>query len=226
VDERLDIVLSDGRLIYFPSLEPPRATPDAPERPGKVAGELTAFLAGKTLRLSSLGGPDRWGRVPARLYVEGESESADEALAAAGLVMASANPGVCGGGVLAAESAAREAKLGIWADPAYALLAPDDPAVSSRAGILTIVEGRIRSASHGSARTWLNFAGRRGGVSLVVARRNLQALEQAGFSTKNLVNRRIRARGVVEIGTAPQIELFHPAQIEFIEEPPRTGRPE
>lgn len=48
------------------------------------------------------------------------------------------------------------------------------------------------------------------------------AFERAGFSDKTLENRRVRARGVVEIGVAPQIDLFHPSRIEFMEEASQT----
>jgi hypothetical protein len=223
VGERLDLVLADGRLIYFPTLEPPRATPAAPKRPQDVVAELTALLVGKTLLVLPLAGPDRWGRLPVRLFIEGESESADETLAAAGLAMASAEPGACGDGVLAAEQEARAAKLGIWADPAFAPLAPEDAAAFfARVGTLALVEGQIRSVGRTNPRLYLNFAGRRGGASLVIARRNLPAFERAGYSGATLLNRRVRARGVVEIGASPQIELFHPGQIEFIEETLRS----
>jgi hypothetical protein len=33
IGERLDLVLADGRLVYFPTLELPRTTPAAPKRP-------------------------------------------------------------------------------------------------------------------------------------------------------------------------------------------------
>ena len=112
VGKRLDITLADGRLIFFPSVEPPRATPAAPKRPAEVASELTSLLRDKALLVLALGGADRWGRIPARLFVEGESELADEALAAAGLVMASSDAGPCGAGVKAAEAEARAARLG------------------------------------------------------------------------------------------------------------------
>ena len=55
-----------------------------------------------------------------------------------------------------------------------------------------------------------------------MARRNLASFERAGFSDKTLVNRRVRAPGVVEIGVTPQIVLFHPGQIEFMEEASQT----
>lgn len=223
IGERLDLVLADGRLIYFPTLEPPRATSAAPKRPQDVATELTALLAGKDLLVLPLAGPDRWGRLPVRLFIEGENESADETLAAAGLAMASAEPGSCGGGVLAAEQEARAAKLGIWADPAFIALAPEDAAAFfARSGTLALVEGQIRSVGRTNPRLYLNFAARWGGASLVIARRNLPAFERAGFSGATLLNRRVRARGVVEIGASPQIELFHPGQIEFIEETLRS----
>ena len=223
VDERLEIFLADGRKVYFPTLEPPRATRAEPNRPKMVAAELASLLAGRTLVLVRLGGADRWGRIPARLFVEGETESIDEILAAGGLVMASGNSasdqsGLCGKAVLAAETAAREDRLGIWADPDLAVLSADDGAkLAARAGVLTLVEGRVASIGHTAARLYLNFGVGRGGFSMTIARRLKPLFERAGFAEKNLLHQAIRARGVVEIGAAPQIELFHPDQIEFME---------
>lgn len=220
VNERLDVVLADGRLIYFPTLEPPRATPAAPERPKSVAEQLTSLLAGKTLALQKLGGPDRWGRIPALLFVDGETDSVDQVLVAVGLAMVSAESGTCGAkAIRAAEAGARADSLGIWADPAFAVLALDDsPDLAGRAGTLALVEGRVSSVGRTKPRLYLNFGSRRGGLSLTIARRNLRLFERAGFSEKSLVHKFIRARGVVEIGAFPQIELFHPDQIEFIED--------
>ncbi len=219
VNDRLDMVLADGRMIYFPSVEPPRATPAAPDRPQKVAAELTSLLADKNLALQKLGGADRWGRIPALLFVEGEAESVDEILASAGLVMASGDSAACGKPALAAEAAARGEKLGIWADPDLAILLADDGRnFAGRAGTLALVEGRVASFGHTAPRLYLNFGSGRGGFSLTIAKRNLPLFERAGLGEKNLLHRSIRARGVVEIGAAPQIELFHPDQIEFIED--------
>jgi micrococcal nuclease len=164
VSDRLDLVLADGRLVHFPSLEPPRASAAAPQRPREVAAELASLLQNRPLRLAALGPVDRWGRIPARLFLQGKGESADETLAAAGLAMASADPGMCGAGVLAAEAQARAAKLGLWADPAFAALDPDDRAAfTPRAGTLVVVEGRVCSVGHAGSRTYLNLgAGRCG----------------------------------------------------------------
>jgi micrococcal nuclease len=219
VDERLDLVLADGRRIYFPTLEPPRATSASPQRPKTVAAELASLLVGKKLALQRLGASDRWERIPALLFIEGEAESADEILAGAGLAMAGVEAGKCGDKARAAEAAARADGLGLWADPDFAVLAADAPQnLSGRGGTLALVEGRVASIGHTPPRLYLNFGGGRGGIALTIARRNRILFERAGLSEANLLHKFIRARGVVEIVVSPQIELFHPDQIEFIED--------
>lgn len=219
VGDRLDIWLADGRRIYFPTLEPPRATPAEPGRPGDVAREVTSLLASKALILQNLGEPDRWGRIPSRLVVEGESEPVDETLAAAGLAMASAEADACGARLRETETAARADRLGIWADPDFAVLSGQEKRdLSSRAGVLTLVEGRVSSIGTTAPRLYLNLGSGRGGLALTIARRNLPQFEQAGLTGKNLLHKRVRARGVLEIGAGPQIELFRPKQIELIEQ--------
>jgi micrococcal nuclease len=109
--------------------------------------------------------------------------------------------------------------LGIWADPDFALLSGDERRdFSARAGTLTLIEGRISSIGHTAPRLYLNFGGGRGGLSLTIARRNQPLFERAGLTEKNLLHKTLRARGMLEIGAGPQIELFHPNQIEFMED--------
>jgi hypothetical protein len=218
VGERLDIFLADGRMVYFPTLEPPRASRGAPNRPRAVAEELGSLLAGKDLSLQKLGPPDRWGRIPSRLYVPGEDEPADEILAAAGLAMAGIEGGACAAKVRVAEAAARAEKLGLWADPEFAVIAADERQdLTPRAGTLALVEGRVSSLGRTPPRLYINFGAGRGGLALTISRRNQPLFERAGLTEKNLAGKSVRARGVVEIGSSPQIELFHPEQIESIE---------
>jgi hypothetical protein len=218
VVDRLDIVLEDGRRIYFPTLEPPRATPAEPNRSVDIAREVAALLASKPLVLQKLGVPDRWGRIPSRLSVEGDGESVDETLVAAGLAMASAEADACDPRLREAEAAARAEGLGIWADPDFAVLSGQEKRdLSARAGALTLVEGRVSSIGHTAPRLYLNLGGGRGGLALTIARRNFPRFEQAGLTEKKLLHKKIRARGVLEIGAGPQIELLLPRQIEWIE---------
>ena len=132
--------------------------------------------------------------------------------------MAGIEAGACGANVRAAEATARAEKLGLWADPDFAVIAADERQdLSARSGTLALVQGRVASFGRTRPRLYINFGAGRGGVSLTIARRNQAAFERAGLTEKNLLHKSVRARGVVEIGASPQIELFHPEQIEAME---------
>lgn len=229
VGDRLDIALDDGRVVFFPTLESPRASAGAPSRPAEVAGELSSLLADRDLRVESLGPPDRWGRTPVRLFVAGDAgqmaeESADVTLASAGLALASRDGGPCAVAVRAAEREARQENLGIWADPAFAVLAADRAEqLAERAGTLSLVEGHIQSIGRTAPRLYLNFGLGRGGFSATIARRNVPFFERAGFSAEALTRKLVRLRGVIEMMPSPQIELLHADQIEIIDLKPATG---
>ncbi len=220
VDARLDLALADGRIAYFPDLEPPRATPAEPERPRRVAGELLTLLRDGAPKLKMLGPTDRWGRMPVRIQLE-NGDGADEILAAGGLAMVSAAAAPCAEAARAAEAQARADRLGLWSDPAFAVLdAAKTEDFFPRAGTLALVEGRVTSIGHSAPRLYLNFGRGRGDFSASISKRNWPTFQRAGFTEALLREKRLRLRGIVEIGAAPQIELFHPGQIEFMEEQP------
>lgn len=224
VSARLDLRLVDGRQVYFPALEPPRASLAEPGRPQAIAADLLALLGGKTLGLQPLGIADRWGRVPARLFLPDQDESLDEILLAAGLAQRGAGAAPCSEAARAAETAARAAGLGLWSDVAFAPLASDRPGdFAARAGTLALIEGPVTSVGRTSARLYLNFGRGRGGVFASIARRNWAAFARAGFSEERLRGRNLRLRGIIEIDPAPHIELFQPGQIEFMEEAPAAA---
>lgn len=220
VGDRLDIRLVDGRLVYFSALEPPRASPAQPDRAAAIADQTQAFLHGKTLFLQKLGPPDRWGRLPALLFLPDQDETVDEILVGAGLAMRGIGAAPCDSGVRRAEAAARAARVGLWADPAFAVLAAERTQdFAGRAGVLTLVEGRVASIGRTSARLYLNF-GAFGGFYATIGKRHIQAFERAGFSETALRKGKLRLRGVVELTRGPHMELFHPDQIESMDEPP------
>jgi len=220
VSDRLDLRLADGRLIYFPTLEPPRASSAEPDRPKKTAAQALALLQGAPLFLQPLGAADRWGRLPARLFLTGQDETVDEILIGAGLAMRGADAAACAQNARRAEASARAAGVGIWSDPAFAALAADQTEnFADRDGVLTLVEGRIISFGHAAARLYLNFGGF-GGFYATIAKRNQQSFARAGFSESRLRNRKLRLRGIVELPRGPHMELFHPEQIEFMDEAP------
>ena len=223
VGERLDILLADGRLIAFPGVEPPRASLAEPDRFRATAAQVQALLQGKSLLLQPLGLADRWGRLPGRLFLPGAADSVDELLLGAGLVLRSAAPALCGEAARAAEDAARAAGIGVWSDPAFAVLSADRPEdFAAREDTLALVEGQVASIGRTSSRIYLNFA-RWGGFYATIARHDWAAFERAGFSEAGLRTKKLRLRGIVESGKGPHMDLFHPEQIEFMDEPPRKA---
>jgi len=221
VGDRLEMRLADGRMVVMPTLEPQRASAVEPERDKAVAAQVLALVQGKTLTLQPLGATDRWGRVPARLFLPDAEDSVDELLLAAGLAMRAAV--AAPESARRAEDAAREAGVGLWADPAFHALTPNRPQdFSGREGALSLVEGQVGSIGRTRTRIYLNFGGW-GGFYASVAQRNWPAFERAGFSETSLRNRKLRLRGIVDLDRAPHMELFHPEQIEFMDEPPRAA---
>lgn len=238
VDARFDVVLDDGRRLTLSSLAPPR---DAARRFSTLAlerlrqaiapaiaqagAQAGAQPGARAVFWRALGEADRWGRTPALIF-DGEGRRVDELLLAEGVFMLAANPGDCAEGARAAEASARAGRLGLWGDPDLAAVRADAPIDwSTRAGQLIVIEGTIDSIGQGRSRSFLNLGPGRGAPALVIAKRRWREFAQAGLDQSRLIGRRVLARGVVELergmaesGATPTIELFHPAQIDVMEE--------
>ena len=123
----------------------------------------------------------------------------------------------CAAALAAAEAAARQAKRGIWADPAAIKNAESPGDILAGIGRFTVVEGRVLSVRQAGATTYLNF-GRNWtrDFAVTISRRIVPAFEAAGLAPKSLENKRIRVRGWVEARGGPRIELLRVGQIEVL----------
>jgi hypothetical protein len=146
--------------------------------------------------------------VQARLLAEGEA-----------LVSGTVTDKECASVLGAAETAARFAKKGTWADPAAIKNAESSGDILAGIGRFTVVEGRVLSVRQAGATTYLNF-GRNWtrGFAVTISRRMIAAFEAAGIGLKSLENRRIRVRGWVEARQGPRIEVLRVGQIEMVGE--------
>jgi endonuclease YncB( thermonuclease family) len=200
---------SDGREVHLAGIE----------APGTKAA-LTSLIAGKTVTLKRLGaGEDRYGRIVAYAYLQ--DVSVQQQLLRAGVAYASARvgPKPCADELFAAETAARQASLGLWADPE---LRPKSAAnrdeILRAKGRFALVEGKVLSVRESGATIYLNF-GRRytTDFSIMIPRRNARQFTAAGIVPRQLQDKRIRVRGVVEGRNGPVIEASRPEQIELIQ---------
>ena len=231
IDPRLEIRLTDGRLLRLTGLDPALQTPIDPDGAESARGKLAALATGRavTIRLSQAT-VDRWGRLPAQVFLSENSEAGGVATAAiaAGLGRYLSEPAAhaCRDVLIAAETKARDGKLGLWTDPYYAVLAVDDRAgFTERSGTMILAEGRLVAVLPGPYRTKLRFAPRDqagfGGRTLnaVVLPRPMKTFEAQRVDFKALIGRTLRLRGLLDQRFGPQIELNGPDDLDVIDAP-------
>jgi hypothetical protein len=167
------------------------------------------------IRRTATAGSPRWS------IGQGEEVSLQALLLAEGHAVASGDlpDRGCRAELAAAETLARGAPIGFWADPS-AIKNPENPGdIVSGIGRFTLVEGRVVSVREAGATLYLNF-GRRftRDFAVTISRRDAAAFEAAGIALKLLEKRRILVRGVVEKRRGPQIEIRQVGQIDLLGE--------
>jgi endonuclease YncB( thermonuclease family) len=206
------LLLSDGRELRLAGIE---AATD-----GHAA--LQSLTAGETLRLERLGrGDDRYGRLVAFAYTGASETSLQQALLEVGQARVSARVGdkTCAAALLGAESAARTARRGLWADPNFAPLPAQNLALlKTKRGQFALVEGKVLSVRESGSTIYVNF-GRRWtrDFSVSIRRRLQKSFTAAGVEPKTLQGERVRVRGWLEQRNGPAIEVDAPEQIEFVD---------
>jgi endonuclease YncB( thermonuclease family) len=210
--------LEDGREVRLAGIEPVISE----TAKANHASALAAIVAGHEVALSSEDDtPDRYGRQPAFVFLDHSGTSVQSLLLAQGaaVVAATVTDRDCAFVLNAAEAAARQAKQGIWADPAAIKNAESPGDILAGIGRFTVVEGKVLSVRQAGATTYLNF-GRNWtrDFAVTISRRMIPAIEAAGTALKSLENRRIRVRGWVEARGGPRIEVLRVGQIEVLGE--------
>jgi len=217
--------LADGRLVRLAGLRGPAA--GDPLHDGAMTA-LAALAAGRAMRLlPTARHPDRHGHWRAHLVRADDGLWLNGALAAAGWVRVDpgSDPGDSASpALLVYEAGARSHRLGLWADPAYAVWQADgldrvDGA--TLAGRFHLVEGRVRAVAEMQDRTYLNFGPNwRTDFTVELARGDLRRLRKAGLEPTALEGALVRVRGWVELRNGPAIRLTAAAQIEPLADPP------
>jgi endonuclease YncB( thermonuclease family) len=206
--------LEDGREVRLAGIE--RGGTDRAS--GRAA--LSAIAGGRDVTLHGEDDtPDRYGRQGAFVFVTGSEHSVQSELLRRGEALFSADTADknCAAALAAAEGAARDAKLGIWAETSAIKNAESPGDILSAIGQFMVVEGRVLSVRQAGAMTYLNF-GRNWtrDFAATISRRIVPAFESASLGPKSLENRRIRVRGIVSSRGGPRIELFRVGQIEVL----------
>jgi hypothetical protein len=215
VVDAMSFRLTDGNEVRLAGIEPVIGITKA-----NRAGALAAIIEGHDVTLrGQQDAPDRYGRQIAFVYLKGSQRSVQELLLAQGEAFAS--PDVadkdCAAALMAAETNARQAKRGIWANPSVIKNAESPDDILTRIGRFTLVEGRVLSVHRAGPTTYLNF-GRNWTreFAATISRRSLPAFARAGIVLKSLQNRRIQVRGWIEAHRGPRIWVRQVGQIQVL----------
>lgn len=223
VGDRFEIELADGRIVQPSSLAPFQSRGPEPGTASAAREALSQWMISTQVRIPpDVLTSDRWGRLAVPVFAgeDGQIWSVGELLLREGL--ARYNPRAddpCRASLLAAEQQGRRAKLGLWADPYYAVVAAGDHAtLGARSGEFVIVEGRVLRVGQTSARIYLNFGPVRGvDFTVTLSKQTAKAFERGGVSPTSLVGKRLRVRGLLETRFGPQIDVSLLEAIESIE---------
>jgi endonuclease YncB( thermonuclease family) len=207
------LMLTDGSEVRLAGIEVS----------GDSRSALQQAIGGGAIRLESLNPErDRYGRIVALVFAGGAQRSVQEAMLEQGQARVAARIGSkpCAERLFAAERQARAEKRGLWADPNFAPLPPDNlDRLRAQRGRFTIIEGKVLSVRDSGGTIYVNFGARWSqGFSVIILRRNQRIFNAAGVEPKRLEGRRIRVRGVLEERRGPVIEADVPEQIEFADD--------
>jgi endonuclease YncB( thermonuclease family) len=207
--------LEDGRDISLAGIEPIMSSVKADR-----TAALAKIVAGHEVTLRSQDDtPDRYGREPAFVFLQGVDSPVQAALLSEGaaLVAADVADKDCEAMLMAAEAEARRDKRGFWADPSAIKNAESPGDILTGIGRFTVVEGRVLSVRQAGATTYLNFGRNwRRDFAVTIPKRILAAFESAGIVLKSLENQKIRVRGFIETRGGPRIEALRMGQIELL----------
>lgn len=167
---------------------------------------------------------DRHGRALAQVTVTGDAPVwVQQEMLARGQARVYSFPDnrACLAELMAAETRARAAGLGIWGDSYYRVRRADRPAdLAKLAGHYELVEGRVLSAEKVGAQMFLNF-GRyyKEDFTAVIDARALRLFADAGIDPGKLGNALVRVRGWIDDRDGPRVAVTHPEQIELLATP-------
>jgi len=205
------LLLADGRELRLAAIEATDSR-DA----------LQSLVGNRDLQLKKLGPEvDRYGRLVAFVFADNSQLSVQQILLEQGAARASARIGnkACADLLLTAERTARAARRGLWADPNFAPLRPENLAeIEAARGQFALVEGKVLSVRESGATIYLNF-GRRWthDFTVTILKRHRRAFATAGIDPKRLEGYPIRVRGWIEQHSGPVIDAAVPEQIELVE---------
>jgi len=220
---RVEPAIDGATVVKLVSIQAPGDSgPQANRRSWPLAerarGTLADLVLNETVELRFTGPKaDRHGRLLAHVYRDDGTWIQGEVLERGfARVFSLADNRALTAEMLTLEDGARQQGRGIWNDPLYAVLTPDE--AGRHTGSFQIVEGRVMKAARVKGYVYLNFgADWRTDFTVSVRVKDLRSFDDAGLDLLNLTGKEIRVRGWLKSYNGPMIDATHPEQIEVLE---------
>lgn len=219
--DRSALVLEDGRELVLDGLVLPSRLTPSPDVVARAAAAADEVLARGPIALAAAT-TDRHGRLVGGALLTDETaaqapESLAHALVAAGAAYAD-GASACGTALLAAEDEARAARRGLWGAREAVVRADDIKSVRARAGLFTVIEGKVTATGRSGNTVYVNFGRRwREDVTLTLAADSLATIFGEGLSPAMMTGTLVRARGIVREDGGPAIQLRHAGELDILE---------
>jgi len=216
------VMLKDGSQVRLVGIQAPKLPLGRPNFPAWPLAEdakeaLERLVDGKVVEMRYGGARrDRHGRHLAQLYAT-DSTWVQGALLSAGFARVYSFPDnrAVVAEMLALEGQARAHRRGIWADPFYRVLTPDE--AGRHLDTFQLVEGKVQNVAVVRGRAYLNFgADWRTDFTIAIEPGDMRAFRDAGVDPRKLEGRRVRVRGWLKSMNGPMIQATHPEQIEIL----------
>lgn len=197
-------IATDSREVRLAGIEAPDAVP------------LRALISGKPVRLKGVGqAQDRYGRIRAYVYLDDTLIQQQLLRDGSAYVSSRAGPKPCADALFAAERDARQNVRGLWAtEELRPKSAANRDEILRARGKFALVEGKVLSVREFGGTVYLNFGHRyTRDFSVAIAQRDARKFAPA---PRQLQDKTILVRGIVEERRGPVIEVSEPQQIELI----------
>ena len=214
------LVMTDGRALKLEGIRLPAGAQDhAPQAiADRAFAELEALAKGRELDARAVWPKeDRYDRVRSQIF-NADGTWLQLELLKTGLARVELSPdrGECNRELYAAEFEAQKAKLGLWAEPAYATRSPD--LLGGDTGTFQIVIGRVLNTVAENGAVYLNFGPDwRTDFTVIIGAEDVQRFKTMGVDPLNYEGKLIRVRGVVQSANGPAIAVGNPKQIELLQ---------
>ncbi len=178
---------------------------------------LERLIANASLAITDVGPVTRWGARVVTAERVGEAQTLQHhliAMGAARVAPQSDNLELIDQ-LLAAEEAARTARKGLWALPAYGIFDADK--ADGAVGRFHLIEGVLHGVAKVKSRFYINFGtDYKTDFTASATSRLYRKWAGQGFDLASLTEARLRIRGFVEAINGPSIALTHRRQIEVL----------